>query len=83
MFVPFLGFHVHVKYILLHLKNIGYQIMLHQLNQCMPVLKTVTIKIIEHYKDYIIMGFLYNKTPQLELDNIHELILAVISTNKE
>ena len=39
-------------------------------------------KIFEHYNAWIIMKFLDNKTPQVESDNIHALILMVVSTNK-
>ena len=35
-------------------------------------------KIIEHNKNWIIMDLLENKTPQVEFDNIHALIPAVI-----
>ena len=34
----------------------------------------------EHFTDQTIMELLDNRTPQVELDNIHAFILAVIST---
>ena len=43
VYVPFFGFRVHVQHVLLNLTNIGYQIVLHNLNKVMPVLKVVTI----------------------------------------
>ena len=39
-------------------------------------------KILEHCNYWIIMKFLDNKTPQVDFDNIHELIIAGISPNK-
>ena len=39
-------------------------------------------KILGHYNNWIIMEFLENKTPQVELNNLHGLMLVVISTNK-
>ena len=39
VFVPFVGFHVHFQPMLLNLRNIGYQILIHNLNQGMPMLK--------------------------------------------
>ena len=39
-------------------------------------------KMLEHYNDWIIMKLLNNKTPQVEFDNIHALIIAVILDNK-
>ena len=80
--MPYVIFHVHVHNMLLNLIDIFYQIVLHHLNQDMPTLKTVTIKKLEHYNIWIILKFLDNKTPQIELDNIHTFILAEMSTNK-
>ena len=38
-------------------------------------------KILEHYNDCTIMKLLENKATQVELDNIHSLILSGTSTN--
>ena len=35
-------------------------------------------KILEHYNDWIIIEVLYNNTPQVDFDNIHALIIAVM-----
>ena len=40
----FVGFDVYVQPVLLNLINIGYHTLIHQLNQYIPLLKTVTIK---------------------------------------
>ena len=58
MLVPFSGFHVYVHPLLLKWINICYQIVIHKLNQNIPVLKNVTIKIFGHYNDCVIMEFL-------------------------
>ena len=76
-----IGFRVHVQPVLLNLINIGYKILINHLNQGMHVLKTVTIKILEHSADWNIMKFLDNKTPQVEFYNICALTIAVISTD--
>ena len=39
-------------------------------------------KILENWNYCNIMELLYNKTPQVYFDNIHALIIVVISTNK-
>ena len=44
VFVPFVGFYVHVQPVFLNLINISIQIFIHHINQFMPVLKIVTIK---------------------------------------
>ena len=41
--VQFVGFHVHVQPVFINLINIGYQLLLHNINQGMPVLKIVTL----------------------------------------
>ena len=82
VFVQFIRFHVHVQSILLNLINIGYQLLLHHLNQGMPVLKLLIQKKKFHYNDWIIMELLDNKKPQVEFENIHALILEGILTNK-
>ena len=43
-FVPFIRLYVHVQTVFINLINNCYQIVLHQLNQDMLMLKTVTIK---------------------------------------
>ena len=40
------------------------------------------IKILEHYNDWIIVNFLEKKTPQVDFENIHALIISGMSTNK-
>ena len=47
-----------------------------------PVENCYYKKMIEHYNDWINIELLDNKITQVEFDNIHALILAVISTNK-
>ena len=39
-------------------------------------------KIFDHYNYWIIVELLDNKKPQFEVDNIHVLIITVISTNQ-
>ena len=55
VFVEFFGFHVYVYPVLINLINIGYQLLLHHINEGMPVLKVVTIK------NNLTLQWLYNR----------------------
>ena len=64
-FLGFFGLHVHIQPVLLNLIQIGYQLLLHHLNQVIPVMKIVTIKKLQLYNYWIITEFLDNTTPKL------------------
>ena len=83
VFVKSAGLNVHVRPVFLNLIKIGYQLLLHHLNQGMPMLIFKNYnKIVEKYNDLIIMKFLDNKIAQVDFDNIHVWIIAWTSTNK-
>ena len=79
----FVGFYVNVQHVLLNFIKTAYKLYLHSLNQGKIMLKIFTIKkIVKHYNDWIIMEFLDNKTPQVDFDKIHVLIIAGMFNNK-
>ena len=56
------GFNGHVHPVFINLIKIGYQLLLHNLNQVLPMLKFVILK---YYNDWTIMELLDNKISQV------------------